>query len=59
MKIRQGINEKNYIYWRDDVFIKMGESGGIASIRASLVCHRQELEILKDRIIKLEKNNKK
>ncbi len=55
MKIRRGLNKRNYEYWRDEVYIKLhGKSEKDARYQAKLMCHHQELEILKDRIIKLE-----
>ena len=51
---REGLNNKNFNQWRE-YFIKCDYSEVIAKLKAENVCHRQELEILKKRIIKLEK----
>ena len=56
MPIRSGLNSKNHKYWKEEIFMewhKLDEQ--TADMKASLVCHRQEIEKLKARIIKLEK----
>jgi len=54
--IRSGINKRNYEYWKNNIFInlhKMDEQTAI--IKANIVCQGQEIDKLKDKIIKLEK----
>jgi len=58
--MRKGINRKNFEYWRDQIFVRFhNKEPWQASIEANIVIQGQELEILKDRIIKLEKKNVK
>lgn len=57
--IRRGINTKNKEYWRDEIFIGyQGLDKQTAEIKADLVCHQQEIERLRSRIIKLEKRKR-
>jgi hypothetical protein len=56
MAIRKGINEKNFNYWKDEIFIGLHRMDKqTAGIMANLICHAQEISKLKERIIKLEK----
>lgn len=58
--MRRGINKKNYEYWRDEIFVGFQKQPlKIASLMAHRICHEQEIELLKKRIIKLEKKLKK
>jgi len=55
-KIRRGLNQRNLDYWRDEVFIKnYSKDYDVAILFAYKVCSEQEIDMLKDRIIKLEK----
>jgi hypothetical protein len=56
--IRRGINQKNFEYWRDEIFIRTQHDTLLADLKAHRVCHEQEIKMLKDRIIKLEKKFK-
>lgn len=50
------MNKKNFEYWRDEIFIRFHhKEPWQASIEANIVIQGQEIEMLKDRIIKLEK----
>ena len=54
--IKPGMNSRNYDYWRNEVFIKLHQMNeSVAGINASIVCQGQEIDKLKDRIIKIEK----
>lgn len=53
--IRKGINKRNFEYWRDEIFIGYHKDTLLADLKAHRICHEQEIEILKQRIIKLEK----
>lgn len=58
--IRRGLNKRNYEYWRDEVFIKIHDnSEENAHLKAKIVCLEQESEMLKSRIIKIEKKQKR
>jgi hypothetical protein len=58
--MRRGINKKNYEYWRDEIFVGLQKQPlEIASLMAHRICHEQEIELFKERIIKLEKKLKK
>ena len=54
--IRNGMNKKNFEYWRDEIFIRFHKKEPWqASMESNIVIQGQEIEMLKDRIIKLEK----
>jgi hypothetical protein len=58
--IRKGLNNRNLEYWRDDIFISYQKKDyDTASLFAYKVCSEQEINKLKERIIKLEKVIKK
>jgi hypothetical protein len=58
--IRRGINKKNFEYWRDEVLAVYNKAPiDFATFSAHRICHKQEIEMLKERIIKLEKKLKK
>jgi hypothetical protein len=55
-KIREGLNKRNLDYWRDVVFYGyQGKNLELATLYAYKVCSEQEINRLKERIIKLEK----
>jgi hypothetical protein len=58
--MRKGINQKNFEYWRNDVYKGYQRNEDwLAELKAHRVCHEQEILMLKDRIIALEKKVKK
>ena len=57
--IRQGLNKRNLEYWEKDIFIRLHkQTKEIAKLNAYRVCGEQEIDLLKTRIIKLEKHLK-
>ena len=53
-KIREGLNKRNLDYWRDVVFYGYhGKNLELATLYAYKVCSEQEINKLKERIIKL------
>lgn len=55
-KISSGLNKRNLDYWKNEVFIGYhSKSEDIATLLAYKVCSEQEIDKLKQRIIKLEK----
>jgi len=58
--IKRGLNKRNLEYWRDEIFIGYQKKDyDMASLFAYKVCSEQEIDKLKERIIKLEKVIKK
>ncbi len=54
--MNKGLNNKNLEYWRDKVYIELHElPEKEAILKAQIICLEQEADMLKDRIIKLEK----
>lgn len=54
--IRKGINKNNFEYWKYSIYLsEHGVGKDIAELKAHRVCHKEEILMLKDRIIKLEK----
>lgn len=53
--MRRGLNKRNLDYWQNDIFIGyQRKEEDIAKLLAYKVCSEQEINILKERIKKLE-----
>jgi len=58
--MRRGTNKPNLNYWRNEIFIKLhGLSSSKAETKARIICLSQDNDLLRHRIIKLEKLFKK
>ena len=58
--IKRGLTERNIRQWQREIFMKLHlMDEGTALLNAYRVCQGQELQMLKERIIKLEKQIKK